>query len=263
MNRRDSVEFTDRHVIVNRDPDVALRVFFFHHAGGSATSLLPLARLLPSTVESRLFELPGRGLREGEEPCQDFAAAGAVLAGELAPLLDRPAILFGHSLGGLLADAVTREVGGEQRISVILSACPSPARALLQAAEVGGGGRRRSAGQLHEQLRRFGGTPPEVFDDPMLLDRALATLGADTVLLDTYRAPGAPKPAADYQLWFGREDHYDPDVELRRWNDTLAHPATMRTFTGRHFYLFNGSAAALALRDLVAERLDLSDMNGR
>lgn len=259
MKPRTRIDLREGHIVVAPVEDADLRVFLFPHAGGSAMSLLPLASELPAGTEALLFELPGRGARAREPRPATFDEACQGLVDHVQPLLDRPAILFGHSLGGLLCDGLVRRLPPEQRkwlTKVIVSSAPSPLRATAAACETGWPPTRRSRADLLARLIAHGGTPAEVFDDEALLEGVLEAFGDDMLLMDSYVLdPALSVCHADYELWTGRHDGSAAADLPEAWADVLARPLGERVFPGGHFYLTDRPEARAALRAIVRAQL--------
>jgi surfactin synthase thioesterase subunit len=263
MSPHTRIEAREGHIAVGSDVEPVLRVFFFPHAGGSAISLLPLARELPERVESLLFDLPGRGVRDHEPPSSTFDQAHNILTEHVAPLLDRPTILFGHSLGGLLCDAVARslphEVSGFLR-GVIVSSAPSPRRAAALAASLPTPTPRRDRPDLLERLTGYGGTPSDVFHTPELLESAINAFGDDMLIMDSYCCvPGMPTPGATYEVWTGRDDASTTGDGMEAWADALHRPPHERVFPGGHFYLTGRPEARAALSRITQAHCRIPD----
>jgi acyl transferase domain-containing protein/surfactin synthase thioesterase subunit/acyl carrier protein len=89
-------------------PAAAMRVFCLHDAGGDAALYQGWEILLGANVELVLVELPGRGHRLEEPAYENIDTLLRELVTAIVPKLDRPYILFGHSLGGLLAFELVR-----------------------------------------------------------------------------------------------------------------------------------------------------------
>ena len=89
--------------------DAALKLFCFPFAGGSALDFREWARNCPDAIELYAIQLPGRGARFQEQPLAHMDQVLGPLIRAIIPQLDRPFVLFGHSLGGRLAFAVARE----------------------------------------------------------------------------------------------------------------------------------------------------------
>jgi surfactin synthase thioesterase subunit len=251
MSVPSTVAQADR-IVARPDPAAAVKLLMFHHAGGSAAAMLQLTKELPAGIETTAFELPGRGVRTRDKPADTFAAARDELLAKVCASLDRPTVIFGHSLGAMLADSVARRLSpGEQRLvrRVILSGCPVPPGPAARPAAV----RARSQESLKSKLISFGGTPAEVLETPGLLDYFVEILGIDMRLVDTAVLETEPDPPAlDYELWLGTTDETEGIGTQEQWREILPRPPVVRYFEGGHFYLFDESgAAAGALREVV------------
>jgi len=65
-------------------------------------------RSLPSWIKVEPIELPGRGSRMDEFPVESYAALTQSLCDELVPTLPERYVLFGHSMGALLAYGIAQ-----------------------------------------------------------------------------------------------------------------------------------------------------------
>jgi surfactin synthase thioesterase subunit len=240
------MKFNDTHLVVER-PDATLRLLMFHHAGGSAMSYLPIAQTLPPECEPVLFELPGRNMRPNSPPPPNFSAALEDLLPAVTAAVDRPTVVFGHSLGALLANSLVSHLPEPGLVrTVVVSAFPSPTDALAEADP----SIHRSRAQLLEELRTRGGCPPELFDDADLLEQAITLLGHDLHLADTYVAAPPLHGDVDYHVWYGRQDQYLSVAALERWERSTPRPPVLRGFRGGHFYL-ESPEVMTALRRLL------------
>ena len=87
------------------------RVVAFHWAGGSASSYNAYPLHLPDDVELLAVQLPGREKRKAEAAPASARAAAAAAAAALGGVLgDVPYVVFGHSMGTLVAFEFAREV---------------------------------------------------------------------------------------------------------------------------------------------------------
>ncbi|MBT1689191.1 type I polyketide synthase [Dawidia soli] len=89
-------------------PTAALRLFCLHDAGGDAALFQGWEMLLGANIELVLIELPGRGRCLEAPSYETIDTLLRDLVHALLPKLDRPYLLFGHSLGGLLAFELVR-----------------------------------------------------------------------------------------------------------------------------------------------------------
>ncbi|MEV0382609.1 alpha/beta fold hydrolase [Nonomuraea sp. NPDC050643] len=242
--------------VLRRD-DAQVRLLMFHHAGGSSASYYRLASQMPLWCEPCLFELPGRGIRSGESYAPDYMTAAGSAVAAVASMADRPTVLFGHSLGALLAHTVARDVPGPARKmirSVVFSACPSPGWVAGRARHPSGPFLLWPAEALDAELRRRGGCPEEVFEHADLLRYAHTVLGQDMHLVDTYRAPSGGLAGSDHRLWLARDDLSLPPDTPQGWTGDLGFAPVTRWFEGGHFYLdTHRSEVAAALVDIVEQ----------
>jgi surfactin synthase thioesterase subunit len=127
--------------------------------------------LLPGHIDVCAVELRGRGTRAAERPTEDIEAVAEEIVGTLAPIMDRPAVLFGHSLGARIGFVVAQR---ESRFRTLIA---SGARPPTLASH-----RLRAdlpAQDLIEDIVAFGGTAPEILADPEIMGLFLPVIRAD------------------------------------------------------------------------------------
>ncbi|MEU5976533.1 alpha/beta fold hydrolase [Streptomyces sp. NPDC047315] len=234
--------------------DAPVRMVLLHYAGGSAASMLPLARNLPRTCHVVLPDL-----NDPADPAHTFTAAVTRLLPRIAELLDRPTVVLGHSMGALMAHAVIEALPDDRRrhvTDVVLSGSRSPATTSSIATFPPAAFTTRTRAELAADMSRYGGCPPELFTDPQLLHLAVTKLGHDMQLIDTYRTPvgraaGAGPTGPAYHVWYGHDDTEASEAEARRWAGALPRPPHLRGFPGGHFYLLEHAQAGQALHHLT------------
>src|SRR5688500_1281485 len=104
-----------------------MRLLCLPYSGGSAMFYARWRRLLPSWIDVRPVEWPGRGARMVEPLATNPRALASQLAVELGAQLDAPYALFGHSLGALMAFELAH--------SLIDRGAPAPAILFASGAE--------------------------------------------------------------------------------------------------------------------------------
>jgi surfactin synthase thioesterase subunit len=159
----------------------------------------------------------------------------------MRPALADPFVIFGHSMGGLIAYEVARRLAetGPYPECLIVSGTGSPDTA--DPALVTG----MTDQELTDWLIRLGGTPPLVLNHPDLLFVALRALRADLTLLERY---GTPEPTAipvPIAAFGGREDTRAPAWKIEKWQAATSRGFEMRIFPGGHFYLHECREAML------------------
>src|SRR5688500_4817828 len=85
-----------------------MRVVAFPWCGAGASVYRKLAPHLPDHVELLAVQLPGREDRYDERRLVRMQDVVEEVIGDVINLLDRPVVLFGHSMGALVAYEVAR-----------------------------------------------------------------------------------------------------------------------------------------------------------
>jgi surfactin synthase thioesterase subunit len=210
-----------------------LRLIGFHHAGGSAAALAPLRKQLSPALDFRTIDLPGRGTRYREPLPNQRSRLIAQLCAELAPETREPYALFGHSLGGMIAYELAQ--------ALIASGRPAPSL-LFVAATVAPSvwpaherGPVLTDAALKAELQRRGGTPPDFFDYPDLVELFLPIVRADFLLCDE-RSPTYPRALpCPIHVSAGRSDELSLE-QLADWQAASTHKVAVTWFEGDHFF---------------------------
>jgi surfactin synthase thioesterase subunit len=227
------------------NPQARLRVFAFPYAGGGASAYRGWSEALPPDVELCAIQLPGREARLLEPALSQLPALVETLESVLAPLLDRPCILLGYSMGTRIALALAQRWRDRGLVLGLVAAAagaphlPRPSRAALDDAA------------FLEVLRRYEGTPAEVFANQELMELVLPLLRADFSLADTV-LPAEPV-RCPLAIWSGLEDSHVSPATLERWSELTTGDVLHRRFPGKHFFLRSARDQVLqALREEIA-----------
>jgi len=228
-----------------RQPAASLRLVCFPHAGGAASFFFPWAKPFSPTVEVWAIRYPGREDRPAEEPLVGIEAMAGEIAHALTALADRPAVLFGHSMGALVAFETARHrdrlVGGAPVTRLIASSSPAPVSAGL--ARIRG----TDDASLLGDLRQGGGTSDAVLDHPELLEIVIETLRADYRRLNGYRPLPGATTGAPITVIGGSDDPAVDDGDLAAWQTHTTSTFERHMFPGGHFHLADTLPAIVAL----------------
>ncbi len=209
--------------------------------GGSSSAFRSWMPLLPAHLQLSAVDLPGRAARFAEPLLTQVERVVAGLLG--LPDFGLPTIVFGHSLGALLAYEWLSELRAAGRclpVHLVVSGRGPPHTP-------------RSRAPIHHlpdaefllEVRRYQGMPEEVLQHPELVELMLPILRADFTLTETYQH--RPRPALPIpMLILGGEN--DPMVEvaqLAAWQDLGALGSRVETFPGGHFFLDQHRAAVV------------------
>ena len=224
------------------DPGASqLDLYCFAHAGGAADSFFGWPERISDRISIFAAQLPGRRERFHEPLEQNLDAITSILAQEVATRRHRPAVFFGHSLGGLIAFEVALRLEGKRPpVEIIAAGCGAPTR-------------KRHAEPMHllpsrdfrERLRVMGGTPPEILEDDELIALFEPVLRADLRLAETYRIDRGARTSAFLSAWGGLEDSLVPTEILAAWSECTQSRCEIRLFPGGHFFPQTQSGALL------------------
>jgi medium-chain acyl-[acyl-carrier-protein] hydrolase len=227
------------------NPGAETRLFLFPYAGGGPAAFGRWPAEFPSTIETRIAHYPGRGSRHNEAPIKQISALVESLFKAIHPLLDKPFAFFGHSLGGLVAF----EVGRQLRLQnlprpqiLFVSACGAPdihdphppIHALPEPAFL-------------VSLQDLNGIPAEVLMVPELMELLLPTLRADFAAVETYEYIPNEYALDCPIIAFGGQD--DPRVSSERLEGWAAHTNAgfkAQYFAGDHFFINTAREALIA-----------------
>jgi pyochelin biosynthesis protein PchC len=217
---------------ISQHPD--LRVVCFPHSGGSAGTFGEWGEALPPGVQLVAIQYPGRADRFSEPPMDSAADMGAHAALGLLQLRPAPSVLFGHSLGALVAYEATlvlRDAGAQPR-RLCVSGSPAPRFA--------GGGRTHLAPdeEFWASLCRLGGIDADIAGNIELRELLLPTLRSDVRASETYQPWLEATPlSCDVRCYQGAGDPLVDEAQLGAWAQVSSGPFTLRMRPGGHFHV--------------------------
>jgi medium-chain acyl-[acyl-carrier-protein] hydrolase len=222
-------------VACNTPRDPQLRLFCFPYAGGGASAYRKWSSLLPAGVQLLAAQMPGREERFVEPPLRDLDAVLRHLASAIEPLLDRPFVFFGHSLGALIAYELTQSLRSRGR--------PMPAHLFVS-------GRRAPCvpigrrpfhdlpdDELIQEIRKLDGTSEGVLQNDELMALVLPTLRADFAIHDTYRYREQAALDVPFSVFGGLDDIATSSENLSAWESLTTRGARLSLFRGGHFFI--------------------------
>lgn len=221
----------------------ALRLFCFPHAGGGAAPFHAWMARLPQSIAI----VPMRTPR-----AHDMAGLVAALAESIQLYLDEPFAFFGHSMGAVVAFELARLLRRRN--------CSAPRLLIASGARAPQFRRGHvpppepTEAEFVEALRRLQGTPPEVLDNPNLLQLVLPALREDAAIYRNYVYAEEPPLACPILAYGGAEDPNVRREHLEGWAQQTTAAFASRVFPGGHFYLRTHRPEFLAAlaRDLTA-----------
>jgi pyochelin biosynthesis protein PchC len=233
-------------------PRAKLRLVCFPHAGGAASFFHTWGGRLAAQVELLATQYPGREDRISEPCIEDMDQLADAAAAALAPALDRPVALFGHSMGAAVAYEVARRLERRYRVSPVrlfVSGHPAPHYQHPSSLHL------LDDEQLAAELRRLDGTSELVLEHEELRALVFPIVRSDYRLIETYRTAPGPRLECPVVALLSEDD---PEVtldEARAWRSVTHGNFEVRVFPGNHFYLVPHEPRVI---DELLELLDVS-----
>ncbi|GAA0324517.1 alpha/beta fold hydrolase [Streptomyces polychromogenes] len=216
-------------------PDDGPLLVCFPHAGGSATAFRPLSADLSAHTAVRAVQYPGRQDRHTEAPATRLGALADAVSVVLAAETGRPLVLYGHSMGALVAYETALRLQDRYPaaapVGLVVSGAQAPGVPRTD------GVHRRDDDGVIEEIRKLNGTAPELLADPDVRAMILPAVRGDYEALETYRArPDAPRLDCPVSVLIGTEDTQTTQEGALRWQETTAAGFGLRGFPGGHFF---------------------------
>lgn len=221
------------------------RLFCFPFAGGSPAVFSGWGQQLGPEIEVLAAHPRGRGMRFRERP--DVSVQGMVedLLPVLQTHLDLPYVLYGHSLGGLIAFEITRllEMQGLRMPEHLFLGASAPPH----------------LGLIHEAIHhlpnpefvvalqeRYAGIPQEVLREPELLAMFLPALKADFTAYELYQFREAEPVNCPISVFAGESDPGIRPALLEQWSRHTSREFSFNVVPGDHFFLAESTPIVLA-----------------
>jgi medium-chain acyl-[acyl-carrier-protein] hydrolase len=219
-----------------RNPRPRLRLYCVPHAGGGASLFRRWQSELPEDLEVCGIQLPGRENRSREPPLSDLASIVWGLGQALHPTaLSGPFVLFGHSMGALIAFELVRWLQEHHRIRpvhLIVSGCNAPHVRGPKPTPAD-----RDDAALFAELRRLRGTDPILLNNSEFVDLLLPRFRADYMAYRLYEYSDGPPLNCPITACGGIHDSDVTREGLQAWEKHTVAGFELRLFPGDHFYL--------------------------
>ncbi len=211
------------------------------HAGGSASCYMKWKHYLNNNIEFIPVELRGRGKRITEPLYQSMEEAIDDVFHRIERFIRAgDYILFGHSMGGVIAYGVAQKIIQRRERSpahIILSSAIPPEcyhkRNLIHDAELP---------VFKRAVMSLGGTPEEVFDNADIASIFVPIMRSDYRMLELYKPSDMDKLLpCDMSVFWGYDDNSILQDNIKLWEEKTEKTCRFYSFEGRHFYLFDES----------------------
>ncbi|WP_375503860.1 thioesterase II family protein [uncultured Jatrophihabitans sp.] len=228
------------------------RLLGIPHAGAGAAALSSWFAAAPADCEVVLVRLPGRESRLGESPPESAQAAAAAVLDDVRELPELPMVVYGYSMGALVAYELTRLAsrnGGPEPVLLAVGGHEAPHLPRRHAAI-----HDLPEEQFVAALRALGGTPEQVLTMPELFALLAPTLRADLRIVETYRHAHPTPLTVPISTYAGE---HDPDLDhgaVGAWAHLTTATYRQRRFPGGHFFFLESGGADL-MSSVIADSL--------
>jgi medium-chain acyl-[acyl-carrier-protein] hydrolase len=223
-----------------------LRLLCLPYAGAGAQPYRPWPAALPDDIEVCAVCPPGREDRLDEPPYTRMEPLVEALARAAQPWLDRPFVLYGHSMGALVAYALARQLrrsAGLQPARIVVSGRGAPG--LPDAAPPL---RDLPDAEFIAALNaRYNAIPAAVLAEPALLALFTPALRGDFKIAETYVPPAGEPLLCPITAVSGTRDPTAPPPALAAWGAHTRGAFEHHTLEGGHFFIQERAPAFLEL----------------
>lgn len=223
--------------------DPVVRLVCFPHSGGSATAFRDWVAVLPPGVELVGIQYPGRGDRFGEQLVDDVAEMAGRVVAELLRMPSLDHVLFGHSLGALVAyetAMLLRDMGGEPR-RLCASACLPPGEMRNRDIHLA------PDDEFWATLCALGGIDPGIAENAEMRELFTSTLRSDLRAHARYRPRAGITPlSCPVSCYHGDGDPLVDEEQITEWAGVTSGAFTLRVRPGGHFHVSTDVAALVA-----------------
>ncbi len=215
--------------------DAAINVFALPYAGGGASIFREWGKGIgwPTDWTFSALQLPARENRIDETGLTNMADLVAILAKSIAPYTHRPWALLACSLGCKIAFELARHFEAKNAAPKLLffMACPAPGIPINHHTS------SATDAVFIEEVRKLGGTPPEVLMNAEMMQAVGKALRADCALAESYLADPSASTSVPIVLMAAEDDHLVPLNDAIRWQDHCTNKLDFRAVNGGHFFM--------------------------
>lgn len=234
-----------------------VRLVCFAHAGGGASSFNSWTLRLREHADTLRVQLPGREDRAHEPPHQDLESAlSEVLPTLLQLLAERPFVLYGRSLGALLAFETARSLArsGLTAQALFISSrraprCPLGRTPMWSLA----------SDAFWKRVIDLGAATPRLAERPAFREHYERMMRADLRITDEYVFAGGEQLSIPIYAYASPDDPLVDRSELEAWRDHTQVESRVRIMGRGHFM---GQEAVDVLLSDLTEVLRCSSRKG-
>jgi len=149
-------------------------------------------------------------------------------------LRETPYVIYGHSMGALLAYLICQKLQEEN--------LPMPQKLIVSGKKAPNVPREKKISHLPDnefwnEILTLGGIPDEMQNYPELIDYYLPILRYDFKLVEDYQYEKKPRLNIPIDVFYGSEEA--TEEEMIGWHDLTTEKVTIIQLPGNHFFIFD------------------------
>jgi surfactin synthase thioesterase subunit len=233
----------------DQDADPRPLLVCLPYAGGSASMYRSWPAVLADVATVRPMTLPGHADRWNLPLADDLHGLADRLTAEMSAGPDVPIVLFGYSLGALLAFEMVRRLTdrGRYPAALVVAACAPPASPPQRMHQL-------PDAEFLDWIRQLDATPEDVLADPEMMTILLPVLRNDVALAERYGYRAAPPLPVPIVTIAGHTDPYADPSMMAGWAAESTLPVHEVTVPGGHMFIHDQEAAVVkVVRDTLTE----------
>lgn len=227
----------DWFIKFNSNFNSTIRLFCFSYAGGGASTFYTWQKHLEKNIELIAIQYPGRESRFSEPLVSDLTIITRELAKGFMSYLDKPYLIFGHSLGALIGFEfirLIRQLQFTQPKHFIVSGAKAPQMPL----------RRKHLSQLEdaafkEELVKYNGVPEHILNNDELINLFMPILRNDFKITEDYVYKNLAPLSCSITALSGLNDATVIKEEVLGWEKQTTKNFQHISYVGDHFFIRN------------------------
>jgi medium-chain acyl-[acyl-carrier-protein] hydrolase len=234
-------------------PNAKLRLICLPYAGGNAAIYHQWSNKIINDIELISLQPPGRSYRLQETPFNDMEKLIDDLMQVLPSILDKPYVIFGHSLGSRIGFELIhrcQSLGLRLPDHFIASGSRGPQVPCLEEQSY-----HLPDDQFILKLKEMDGTPEELLNSKELMALLLPMIKADFQIAETYRFSGNLLLDIPISVFGGTDDDKVNYQNLEAWQQYFSQPTNITLFSGGHFFINSHQTEVVDLVNTVLARV--------
>ncbi len=189
----------------------------FPHAGGTANYFWNWNDELDPSVRLQIVQYPGREARLREPFATSLLDLAREVSEKLESVDDAPLVLYGHSLGAILAFEVARQLEARSRKKphlLIVSGAGEPNKRDDHSELLA-----KPSADFKAAIESWGGIPTELSSNSRLWSLIEPRLRADLRLISNYRNPSLTQISCSVVAFAGDDDRLVTQTSIAKWSN--------------------------------------------